>query len=169
MSGFRDRWYTADFDQLDWHDVHVHGFRIVEGAHGCAELQLDIDFILARSLGDDAGAGRAAFRVAQAMLQFHEVSGLRFSLDYVACSAGMSAFSIGTIARWPLHAGADGIVDADGPADEPEFADRGPWRWRIEVNWPEGALEFEASGFSQWLVGEPIEQDMPSLVAADRL
>lgn len=162
MSGFRDRWYTADFDQLGWHDVHVHGFRIVEGAHGCAELQLDIDFILARF--------RAGFRVAQAMLQFHEVSGLRFSLDYVACSAGMSAFSIGTIARWPLRAdGADGIAGAVGLPDEPALADHGPWRWRIEVNWPEGALEFEASGFSQWLVGEPIEQDMPSLAAADRL
>ncbi len=167
MSGFGERWYTADFDRLSWHDVHVHGFRIVEGAHGCAELQLDIDFILARP--DDADRARAGFRVAQAMLQFHEVSGLRFSLDYVACSAGMSAFSIGAIARWSLRAVDADMSEADGNAPGEASGDHGPWRWRIEVNWPEGALEFEASGFTQWLVGEPIEQEAPSLAAADRL
>jgi hypothetical protein len=30
-------------------------------------------------------------------------------------------------------------------------------------------LEFEASGFSLWLVGEPVEQSDPSLSPAQRL
>lgn len=151
------RWHTADFDGLSWHDVHVHGFRIVEGEHGTAELQIDIDFIL-EWIRD--GDGRFRFRVAQAMLQFHEVFGLRFALDYVACSAGMSAFAIGGITRAPLRENED---------DAGEREDTGPWRWRIDVNWPEGFLEFDATGFSQWLVGEIVEQDGQSLRPADRI
>lgn len=151
------RWHTADFDALSWHDVSVHGLRIVEGAHGAAELQLDIDFILEWI---EAGEGGLRFRVAQAMLQFHEVFGLRLALDYVACSAGTTPFSIGAIRREPLRPPADDAGDAD---------EHGPWRWRIEVNWPEGLLEFEASGFTQWLVGDPREQDAPSLAPSERL
>lgn len=148
------RWHTADFDALSWHDVHVHGFRIIEGEHGTAELQLDIDFILEWIA---PGSGNIRFRIAQAMLQFHEVFGLRFALDYVACSAGMSAFAIGGITRVPLRA-----EEADGE-------DMGPWRWRIDVNWPEGFLEFEATGFSQWLVGEIVEQEAQCLAPVERI
>ncbi len=74
------RWHTADFETLQWHDVHVHGFRILADERGTAELVLDIDFILEWIRGDD---DRFRFRIAQAMLQFHEVFGLRFALDYV--------------------------------------------------------------------------------------
>lgn len=152
------RWYTADFDRMSWHDVHVHGFRIVEGGRGTAELQLDIDFLLdwPREVSGDV-------RVAQAMLQFHDVFGLRFALDYVACSAGMTPFAIDRIAREPLRGHAD---DPDAPID----ADlHGPWRWRIELAWPEGGLDFEASGFSQWLVGEVVEQPAQWLRPEQRL
>ena len=154
------RWHTADFDALSWQDVHVHGFRIVEGEHGTAELQLDIDFIVEWISAGEVGS---RFRVAQAMLQFHAVSGLRFALDYVACSAGMSPFAIDGITREPLREAGD---DHDGRDDRD---DRGPWRWRIDVDWPEGFLEFEATGFSQWLVGEVVEQDAQWLQAVDRL
>ncbi|MES2671177.1 MAG: hypothetical protein V4673_12265 [Pseudomonadota bacterium] len=143
------RWYTADFDALSWRDVRVHGFRIVEGAQGTAELVLDIDFIL-EWLPEDDGY---RFRIAQAILQFHEVFGLRFMLDYVACSAGMTAFSIESIERE--------VIGDDERAQS--------YRWRIDVNWPEGFLEFEAPGFSQWLVGEIVEQDGQTLDPRQRL
>ena len=148
------RWHTADFETLQWHDVHVHGFRILADERGTAELVLDIDFILEWIRGDD---DRFRFRIAQAMLQFHEVFGLRFALDYVACSAGMSAFAIERIERAPLREIAD---------SEDDF---GPWRWRIDINWPEGFLEFESSGFSQWLVGDVVEQDAQLLPPAQRM
>ncbi len=144
------RWYTADFDTLSWHDVRVHGFRIVEGGQGTAELVLDIDFILEWLPSEDGGY---RFRIAQAILQFHDVFGLRFMLDYVACSAGMTAFSIDSIARETI-----------GDDERPQA-----YRWRIDVNWPEGCLEFEASGFSQWLVGEILEQDGQALEPRQRL
>jgi hypothetical protein len=31
--------------------------------------------------------------------------------------------------------------------------------WCIEINWPEGEITFEASGFEQKLTGEPILSD----------
>ncbi len=144
------RWHTADFDALSWHDVRVHGFRIVEKDQGTAELVLDIDFIL-EWLPFEGGGYR--FRIAQAILQFHDVFGLRFMLDYVACSAGMTAFSIDRIER-----------EVIGEAAHGQF-----YRWRIGVNWPEGFLEFEAPGFSQWLVGEIVEQDGQTLDPKQRL
>jgi hypothetical protein len=154
MMAGQERWHTADFEAMQWHDVCVHGFRIVADERGTAELVLDIDFILEWIREDD---GRFRFRIAQAILQFHEVFGLRFALDYVACSAGMSAFSIDRIERVPLREIAD---------DEDHF---GPWRWRIDVGWPEGFLEFESSGFSQWLVGDVLEQPAQGLQPAQRI
>lgn len=148
------RWHTADFEAMQWHDVPVHGFRILADERGTAELVLDIDFILEWIRGDD---DRFRFRIAQAVLQFHEVFGLRFALDYVACSAGMSPFAIDRIERVPLRETVDG---------EDDF---GPWRWRIDMNWPEGFLEFESSGFSQWLVGDVVAQPMPVLAPAQRI
>jgi hypothetical protein len=156
MAAARERWYTADFDQLDWRGVHVHGFRIVEGEGGLGELQLDLDFLLDRPADAATGDG---FLVAQAMLQFHEVSGLRFMLDYVACSAGMSAFAIAGIVREPL------VEDETSGGAGPEY---GPWRWRIAIDWPEGALEFESTGFSLWLVGDAIPSGTPILPPALR-
>lgn len=30
------------------------------------------------------------------------------------------------------------------------------YRWRIAINWPRGRLEFQASRFTQTLIGEPV-------------
>jgi hypothetical protein len=148
------RWYTADFDRMSWHDVHVHGFRIVETGEGVADLVFDLDYIL-EWLGPEAD-GHYRFRVAQAILQFHDVSALRLALDYEACSATPGPFLISRIARTPLR------LDAGGD-------DAGPWRWEIEVIWPEGDLAFDSPGFSQWLVGEVVEQPAQWLRPEQRL
>jgi hypothetical protein len=39
-------WNESQFEAMSWHDNHVHGLRIREGAHGCGELELDLDDIL---------------------------------------------------------------------------------------------------------------------------
>src|SRR5205807_5681820 len=39
-------WDESHFDQMSWHDSHVHGVHIREGNHGCGDLELDIDYIL---------------------------------------------------------------------------------------------------------------------------
>lgn len=154
MSG--QRWYTADFDAMAWQGVHVHGLRLVPNDDGTAELVLDIDFLLTRA-GED---GAPHFRVAQAILQFHEVSALRMALDYAACSAGMTPFAIGAITRAPL---------VEASTDDEVQDDAGPWRWTVAIDWPDGELAFDSPGFSQWLVGEPVSQSMPSLLPAHRM
>lgn len=171
------RWHTADFHALSWQGIHVHGWRIIERAPGVADLALDIDWVLAWPQPDDGDPGHV---VAQAMLVFHDVAGLRFVLDYAACSAASGPFSINTLHREPLERDAagdggprSGLPGDDGPEDEwPEDAgiaeDYGPWRWRIDLAWPEGEWVFEASGFSQWLVGEPHRLDEPVLPMALR-
>jgi hypothetical protein len=52
-------WTEADFDSLGWHDVHVHGFRVLDGEHGAGELWLDIDYILDWVCPSDLGPKQA--------------------------------------------------------------------------------------------------------------
>ena len=124
-------WSLADFEQMSWHDVHVHGFRVVEGEHGTGELILDIDYILEWLKGEKG----FQFRIAPALLQFHQMSNLRFSLDYAKPTAGIVPFSLNGIKREP-------ISHATG---------HNSFRWELEINWPDGALSFESPGFTQSL------------------
>ena len=138
-------WTNNDFDQMSWHDVHVHGFRLeaFKEELGSCELVLDIDYILAWETVGDA----FRFTVCQAALRFHDVFGLKVALDYAAPTAGMCAFSLAGIQREELA------------------CPRGynTYRWRLDVNWPQGFLEFDAPGFTQTLVGVPHVQVGQSL------
>jgi hypothetical protein len=91
-------WTEADFEALAWHDVHVHGVRIIEGEHGAGELCLDLDYIV-DWLCPVGGEGRCRFRIAPALLTFREVTGLKLSLDYATPSAAMGPFSIHDVRR----------------------------------------------------------------------
>lgn len=125
-------WTDADFDQLSWHDNHIHGLKIIEGEHGAGELGLDIDYIVEWIKGDEG----IEFVIAPADLVFHGVTALRIDIDYDAVSAATGPFSI------------DGIERAY------EVRDRYTAQvWAIEVNFPSGRIEFEASGFTQRLRG----------------
>ncbi len=144
-------WRTEDFDSLSWHDVHVHGLRFAsfKVEEGSTELVLDIDFILK---WEDSAQG-ILFTLCPAELTFHDVFGLKLELDYVANSAGMCPFSIDGIQREPL----------ESPNGFKSF------RWRLPINWPRGALEFEAPGFTQSLIGKPVvKAGLQSLSPAER-
>src|SRR5882757_2142473 len=90
-------WTNDDFDALGWHDVHVHGVRLeaFKEENGSADLILDIDYILK---WEKSGQG-FLFTVCRADLQFHNVFGLRLTLDYATPTAGMCAFSLEGIER----------------------------------------------------------------------
>src|SRR5262247_3896485 len=111
---------TEDFDEMSWHDVHVHGFRFdrFNEAEGAADLVLDIDFIL-KWEKSDAGV---LFTVCQADLRFHDVFGLTLQLDYASPTAGMCPFSIAGVEREVLKL-ANGFHS---------------YRWRLPINWPKG-------------------------------
>ncbi len=131
-------WNTDDFDSLSWHDVHVHGLRLMsfEEGIGTADLALDIDYILK---WDDSGE-QLLFTICRAELIFHKVFGLKLELDYATPTAGMCPFSIDSINREPVE------VDSGSSS----------FRWHILVNWPQGKLDLEATAFTQTLVGTPV-------------
>ncbi|MDR0770983.1 MAG: hypothetical protein LBE75_07265 [Burkholderiales bacterium] len=144
------QWSTDDFDVMSWHDVHFHGFRLIqnESDSGTAELIFDIDYILEWINVD----GTFKFLVAQARLQFHEVFDLTLALDYVSPNAGMCPFSISGIVR-------ERVTYPTGYVS---------YRWRLEVNWPAGEIEFESPGFTQTLVGKPYTQTSQDIEPSQR-
>ena len=133
-------WSDAHFDQMNWHDNHVHGIGIREGQWGAGELSLDIDYILEWLPAKD---GTVAFRIAPARLTFSEVTDLRIDLDYASASAGLGPFSM------------DGISRAGNA-------------WTITVNWPPGSITFSAAGFVQTLTGSPVVSKAQCLTAKER-
>jgi hypothetical protein len=120
-------WTDADFETMSWHDNHVHGVQIEgDGEHGTGTLTLDLDYI-AEWLPPVNRVFQ--FRIAPATLTFRDVFGLKIDLDWIG--RAMTPFSISGITREKLaHAS---------------------WAWTIGVNWPEGFITFESTGFTQTL------------------
>ena len=143
-----NRWTDADFDTLSWHDNHVHGLRISEGQYGSGEVVLDLDFIMEWVRSDSGGI---QFRIAPALLTFHEVTKLKIQLDYRSASAALCPFSIAAIER-RLESRERYTATV----------------WTISVNWPIGEISFEATGFSQVLRAPPIVKDQQSLTETER-
>jgi hypothetical protein len=143
-------WLTADFDDMSWHDVHVHGLRFenFRPDTGCADLILDIDFILK---WESANIG-FLFTVCPADLRFHDVFGLKFALDYAGSTAGMCPFSLDRIER----------KEVAFPTSHKTY------QWHLSINWPSGRIEFQAPGFAQTLTGNPRVTPNQSLTTEER-
>lgn len=141
-------WSDQQFDEMSWHDNHVHALRVVEGLHGAGELQLDLDYILewVQCEGDSC-----EFKIVPATLIFKGVTNLRVSLDYATPTAALGPFSIHAIER------------------RTERRERYEAQlWKIVVNWPVGEISFEADGFEQRATGEPVLSATMSLSASSR-
>ena len=145
----KSEWSTDDYDEMSWHDNHVHGIRFIEGEHGSGELVLDLDYILEWITPIEKSF---RFLVAPATLTFHEVSDLRITLDYARSTAAVSPFSLHAIERekhlYPLRYAA--------------------YKWHLKINWPDGAIDFIAAGFTQVLSGKPIESECQGLAPSER-
>ncbi|NMF90241.1 hypothetical protein [Aromatoleum petrolei] len=140
-------WTERQFDEMSWHDCHVHALRLVEGEYGAGELVLDLDYIV-EWLCDAEGC---RFRIVPATLRFREVTNLRLSLDYAGPSAAMGPFSIHAIER----------------RDEPRERYVAQV-WTIAINWPRGEIAFEAKGFEQGATGAPVVSAPQCLRADER-
>jgi hypothetical protein len=126
-------WTDADFDQMSWHDNHVHGLQIRSGEDGLGEVILDLDYIL--EWLPPVGGVHFRFRIAPAILTFSDVADLRLHVDFT--SAALGPFSIGDVKRTAI----------DNQTGARYF------EWTIEVSWPRGSILFGASGFKQVLRG----------------
>ena len=144
-------WTIDDFEAMSWHDVHIHGFRFdsFKEASGSADLVLDIDYILKW----EKSGNSFLFTVCRADLRFHDVFGLKFDLDYASVTAGMCPFSLSGIERELVKF----------PTGQQSY------KWRLPINWPKGALEFQAPGFTQVLTGAPrVQTGRQSLTPGQR-
>jgi hypothetical protein len=132
-----ETWTESDYEELSWHDCHIHGLAMIEREYGCGDLVLDIDFITEWEKMDDQAL---RFHVAPATLVFHEVWDLVIDLDYKTVEAGSAPFSIDGLAREP-HA---------------NFRSLTQFRYLMDINWPRGSLSFIGHRFTQTLRAEPI-------------
>src|SRR5215471_18977561 len=138
----------AQFDEMSWHDNHVHSLRIVEGQHGAGELILDIDYI-AEWLRVPQGF---RFRIEPSWLTFREVTDLRVALDYAGIGAALVPFSIHTIER--------------RSADRERYVAQ---LWTIALNFPAGEITFEAAGYKQEPWGRSVLSEQQRLRADERI
>ncbi|HKJ18733.1 MAG TPA: hypothetical protein VJ984_15370 [Xanthomonadales bacterium] len=141
-------WTDTQFDDMSWHDNHIHGFRVLEGEQGLGVLELDIDYILEWLKEPN---GRFRFRILPSTLRFIDVCDLRMSLDYAAQTAALGPFSIHSIER---------LIERRERYDAKI--------WKIELNWPVGEITFEASGFEQQGRGQPVVHEEQCLTASMR-
>ena len=141
-------WTDEQFDEMSWHDNHVHGLELVEGEHGTGELILDLDYILEWQQGRE---GACEFRILPAHLTFTGVFGLRLSLDYATPTAAFGPFSIASIERRiESRPGYDAKL------------------WKILINWPVGEMSFEADGYEQRGWGDAVTSSSQWLHAEHR-
>jgi len=132
---------------MSWHDNYVHALRISKGEYGAGELELDIDHITEWCNSQEG----FQFRIVPATLAFREVTSLRISLDYATPTAALGPFSIASIER------------------EKQPRERYVAQvWRILINWPNGKIEFESTGFVQRGVGESVLSKEQWLTPAQR-
>jgi len=140
-------WTDQQFEEMSWHDNHVHGLRIVEGEYGAGELTLDLDYIVEWICDGD----RYRFRIVPVCLRFLEVTDLRVVLDYSTPTAALGPFSI--------HA-----IERRNEVRERYVAQL----WKIAINWPQGEIAFEAKGFEQRAMGTPVVSELQRLRPEER-
>ena len=133
-------WTEADFDQMSWHDVHVHA---VAFRPDILELWLDIDYIFSW-VAPQQTETYYSFWVAPATLIFENVYDLEFTIG-----SRVGEMSLQGIGR-------------TGPS-APRFpvTKQHEWHWLLEFN--EGQMTFSSVGFTQFT------RRLPTLVQTQRL
>lgn len=149
---------NEDFDEISWHDCHIHGLQLLTGDPAendwTSDLRLDIDFIVEWICRPDGGA---SFHVAPADLVFHGVTDLSIEVD------------CGNVHQAALHPLALHRVERERARDQKVFLDRPYYRWTLRLNWPAGgSIAFGAWGFTQRLRALPVATDTQHLSSAQR-
>ena len=148
-----------NFDGMLWHDNYVYALAVsigdIERGDWRNELVLDIDHIVEWIL---ESATRLRFRVAPATLTFHDVTDLRIDLDW-----GDSGYRI-AVSEASIQ-----VIDRSPVDDQKICLDQPYYRWRIEMNNPDGSvITFGATGFTQLLRAEPLLIDAQKLAPDQR-
>ena len=142
------RWTDADFESLSWHDCTIHSMGLDQDGESQNDLVLDLDFLMEWL---PAPEGTFRFRVAPALLRFHNVDKLAIHtlLDY---KQSMDISEVTRLRR-----------------DDPGYTN---FHWVIKLHTYPGRanqVEFDATGFSQELTAQPIITDGQSFQLGERL
>ena len=142
------RWTDADFESLTWHDCTIHSMGLDQNGEYQSDLLIDLDFLLEWL---PTSAGKFQFRIAPALLRFHNVDKLVIQtlLDF------KQPMQISEVTRCRR--------------DDPGYTN---YHWTIKLHtFPgrENQIAFDATGFSQELTARPVVTDHQSLQLAERL
>jgi len=126
-------WTEADFEQMGWHDVHVHA---VAFRPELFELWFDIDYILSW-VDPQGGETHYSFWVAPATLVFENVYDLKFDIE--SHDGDMSL---------------QGIERSDASTPRNAVTKQTEWRWLLDFN--EGQMTLRSVGYSQFTRRPPV-------------
>ena len=128
-------WTEADFEQMGWHDVHVHAIAFHPEIF---EFWLDIDYIF--SWIDPQGNDKHySFWLAPATLVFENVYDLKFEIE-----SHDGDMELQGIER----------SEASAPRNAAAIPKQTEWRWLLGFN--EGQIAFRSVGFSQFTRRPPV-------------
>jgi hypothetical protein len=136
----------VDFERMNWHDCSIWGLALHAGdpddGDWTSELVLDIDFIVEWA----PCCGIWDFLVAPASLVFKDVTEPKIQIEWpdTGFAVSLNAVSIASIER-------ERIVNQRVCLDRPYYV------WRIQLNSPEGLISFGATGFTQTLCCDPVQ------------
>jgi hypothetical protein len=120
-------WPDADFEQMGWHDVHIHAIAFSTETH---EILMDIDYMFAW-VDPEAPDRHYTFWMAPCTLIFSNVHGFTANIEW-----GLG-LEISDVSREDIES----PQNADHIKEDKE--------WKSEFDCQEGALSFHSVGFVQ--------------------
>lgn len=134
-------WTEADFDQMGWHDVHIHAIAFRPDDY---ELLLDIDYLF-EWIEPKKKGGRFSFRMSPCTLVFTNVHGFIAEIDN-----GLG-LEIDIVER----------VKVGRPRNADYVKKESEWRWVF--NCQEGEFSFISVGYRQFTRKKPITAKVQKL------
>ena len=138
-------WTEADFDQMGWHDSHIHAVAFLPSEF---EVAFDIDYVLQWVQPSEDEYYR--FWVAPATLVFENIHDLKFDIE------PFNAVEIADLHR----------DDPQRPKNADYIGRDTEWRWRIETH--QGDITLRAIGYKQYVRRQPVFGRSQSLEVAAR-
>jgi hypothetical protein len=121
-------WTEADFDQMGWHDVVIHGIAFDAAKY---ELLLDIDYIFAW-VDPEPSSKYFSFWISPCTLVFRNVPDFKAGID-----GGLGLQLQGLTQANPRR-----------PRNADFITEKTEWTWTLELN--QGNISFSAVGFTQF-------------------
>jgi hypothetical protein len=120
-------WTEADFDQMGWHDVHIHAIAFSTETH---ELLMDIDYLFAW-VDPESPDPHCTFWMAPCTLIFANVHSFMAEIE------------------WGLGLEISGVSreDAGRPKNADYIKKDKEWKWEFDCQ--EGSFSFHAVGYVQ--------------------